>query len=130
MLAKPSVTRTVKNKLQFLTAFVTGIVFINSGSKFQFHHLPPCISLQYRPLKVESIDRYRIGSDLTVIATETGFFTVSPLLPKKASKIKEKPFCHAVAIFLFVSGVKKSEKHRDRKGFSVVMFWAKGKNRG
>ena len=81
-------------------------------------------------LKVEVNDRYRIGSDLTVIATETGFFTVSPLLLKKASKIKEKPFCHAVAIFLFVSGVKKSEKHSDRKGFSVVMFWAKGKNRG
>ena len=43
---------------------------------------------------------------------------------------KEKPFCHAVAIFLFVSGVKKSEKDRDRKGIFVVRFWSKGKNRG
>ena len=81
-------------------------------------------------LKVEVSDRKPFGSDLSVIATETGFFTVSPLFPKKASKKKEKPFCHAVAIFLFVSGVKKSEKHRDRKSFSVVMFGAKGKNRG
>ena len=29
-----------------------------------------------------------------------------------------------------MSGVQKSEKDRDRKGFSVVMFWTKGKNRG
>ena len=35
-------------------------------------------------LKVEDIDRYRIGSDLNDTSTETGFFTVSPLIPKKA----------------------------------------------
>ena len=75
-------------------------------------------------------DRKPFGSKLSVIATETGFFTVSPLLPKKASKIKEKPFCHAVAIFLFVSGVNKSEKDPDRKGIFVVRFWSKGKKRG
>jgi len=45
---------TVKKKLQFFTAFITGIVFKKPGSKFQFHHLPLCIFLQYRPLKYNS----------------------------------------------------------------------------
>jgi hypothetical protein len=75
---------TEKTKLQFFTPFITGIVFKNSGSKFQFHHLPACISLHNRPLKVEAIDRNRFGSDLNDTSTETGFFTVSPLIPKKA----------------------------------------------
>ena len=35
-------------------------------------------------LKVEAIDWNRIGSDLNDTSTETGFFTVSPLIPKKA----------------------------------------------
>ena len=35
-------------------------------------------------LKVEAIDRNRFGSDLNDTSTETGFFTVSPLIPKKA----------------------------------------------
>jgi hypothetical protein len=35
-------------------------------------------------LKVEAIDRKPFGSDLNDTSTETGFFTVSPLIPKKA----------------------------------------------
>ena len=87
-------------------------------SKRWFQGPPERNSLLIQILKVEAIDRNRIGSDLNDTSTETGFFTVSPLIPKKASEIKDISFSVAVDEWLVTTKGVQNVDHQSKP----VMF--------